>query len=137
MSLPELHEKWRDLYGNKPPRFKRSFIQKRLAYRIQELFYGGLSKKSERMISELRKEDFGGREPKTRSGGVKNIAKSSSVIAGTRLVREWNGNRYEVIVRETGFEYNGQLYRSLTAIATEITGTKWSGNLFFGLKKKS
>ena len=54
---------------------------------------------------------------------------------GTRLVREFNGETHTVTVQQTGFEYNGQLYKSLTAIAVKITGTRWSGPAFFGLKR--
>jgi hypothetical protein len=56
-------------------------------------------------------------------------------VVGTRLVREWNGRTYEVTVVYGGFEYEGRRYRSLTAIATAITGTHWNGRAFFGLKK--
>jgi hypothetical protein len=121
MSLPELHEKWRDLYGSKPPRFKRSFIQKRLAYRIQELFYGGLSTG----IQEKFQVNAKGQRQKNGKGRI---------LTGTRFVREWGGGRHEVIAREKGFEYKGKMFRSLSAIASEITGCHWNGKRFFGLR---
>ena len=135
MPLTELQEKWRDLYGTEPPNFSRTFIQKRLAYRIQELFYGGLSGKTKDKLTELAKND-----PvamlQERNTTVKAPNQTGKVCAGTRFVREWNGTQYEVIAKDKGFEFNGKMYRSLSAIATEITGARWSGNLFFGLRKR-
>ena len=97
LSLEQLHEQWRDLYGGEPPGYKRRFLIKHLAYRVQELFYGGLSE--------------------------------------TRFVRIWKARRHEVLAHENGFEYEGRMFRSLSAVAREITGTRWNGRLFFGLKK--
>jgi hypothetical protein len=137
MSMDELKDKWRDLYGSEPPNVQKSFLQKRLAYRIQELFYGGISSKAKQKLSEVA-----GNDPLC-SLGQKNTAmqntlkRTGNVSPGTRFVREWNGTRYEVTARPDGFEYKGKIYRSLTAVATDITGTKWSGNLFFGLKRKN
>jgi hypothetical protein len=136
MKLPELQEKWRDLYGTEPPDFSRKFIQKRLAYRIQELFYGRLSQEAKNKLAKLAEND-----PvamlQEKNTAVKAPNQTGKVCAGTRFVREWNGTKYEVIAKEKGFEFNGKMYRSLSAIATEITGARWSGNLFFGLRKRS
>lgn len=134
MSLKELQDKWRDLYGSEPPLFKKSFLMKRLAYRIQELFYGGLSNEAKNKLMEAASLD-----PLCMPGGKninvqKTFSNNGSLFPGTRLVREWNGDQHEVIARDKGFEYRGRMFRSLTAVATEITGTKWSGPLFFGLK---
>ena len=99
MTLEQLREKWLDLYGEKPPQYKKQFLIKRLAFRIQELFYG------------------------------------EAILPGTRLVRIWNDRRYEVTVQVDGYEYEGRTFRSLSAVAREITGTRWNGKVFFGLKK--
>jgi hypothetical protein len=134
MSLPELREKWLDLYGAEPPEYRSTFFRKRLAYRIQELFYGGLSEEAQEKLAETAKND-----PATvlAKGGVKKKFNPAwDIRPGTRLIREWRGRDYEVLATEKGFEFNGRSYRSLTAIANEITGTKWSGLVFFGLKKK-
>lgn len=137
MTAEELKEKWRDLYGGEPPRFKKSFIQKRLAYRIQELFYGGISTQAQQKLTEAAGNDplctFG----KKNAAMMNTFRKTGRIAPGTRFVREWNDKRYEVIAREKGFEYKGKIYRSLSAIATEITGTRWNGRMFFGLKKRS
>ncbi|OGV54634.1 MAG: hypothetical protein A2017_20445 [Lentisphaerae bacterium GWF2_44_16] len=135
MSLRDLKEKWRDLYGSEPPDFSRAFLLKRLAYRIQELHYGGISEGVYARLSEMAEHDkalFPGKKD-TNLGRRPNIV--GQILPGTRLVREWNGNRYEVLAAEKGFEYSGKNYRSLSAIASEITGTKWNGKLFFGLRR--
>jgi hypothetical protein len=137
MSTEELKEKWRDLYGSDPPRFKKSFIQKRLAYRIQELFYGGISSQAEKKLSEAARSDPLCTLGKKSSVVMSTFRRTGRIAPGTRFVREWNDNRYEVIVRAEGFEYNGKIYRSLSAIASEITGTRWNGRVFFGLKTRS
>jgi hypothetical protein len=135
MKLAELQEKWRDLYGTEPPHFKSSFLKKRLAYRIQELFYGGISMKAKEQIAEIAESDplltVCDENEKARLN-----ARSGKILPGTRFVREWKGEHYEVIARENGFEYDGRPFRSLSAVATEITGTKWNGKLFFGVSKR-
>jgi hypothetical protein len=133
-STADLQDRWRQLIGTEPPRYNREFLVKRLAYRIQELAYGGLSESTrERMNQVLEQaglDELGGagtgRKP---AGQGHNLP-----VAGTRLVREWNGGRYEVTVVSGGFEYAGRRYRSLTAITKAITGTHWNGRAFFGLR---
>jgi hypothetical protein len=133
MSLKGLQEKWRDLYGSEPPQLKSTFLKKRLAYRIQELFYGGISRTSMNTIAEVILDD-----PRANLKRTKHkVEKNGKILSGTRFIREWGGERHEVIAREKGFEYKGKMFRSLSAIATEITGTHWNGKLFFGLKKRS
>jgi hypothetical protein len=134
MSTEELKEKWRDLYGTEPPEYRSTFFRKRLAYRIQELFYGSLSEKSHKKLLETAKND-------PASGitgkGLKKKGNSSwQVLPGTRLIREWRGREHEVVATNKGFEYDGRHFRSLSAVAKKITGTKWNGLVFFGLKKK-
>ena len=121
MSKNKLREKWRDLYGTEPPGYSSAFMRKRLIYRIQELFYGGLPEHAAQVVRDAKK-------------GGKKDKESNRILPGTRFVRVWNGVRYEVITRQKGFEYNGCLYRSLSAVATKITGVRWNGPLFFGLR---
>jgi hypothetical protein len=129
MTRTELDDKWRDLYGYEPPRFRRVFLERRLAYRIQELFYGGLEPSVKKKLEEIASEAEG-KKPKIR------VEVNGKILSGTRFVREWNGKIYETIVRDDGFEYNGQMYRSLSAIATAITGTQWNGRKWWGLPGK-
>lgn len=126
MDREVLEEKWLDLYGSEPPRLRLSFMRRRLAYRIQELFYGGLDDFTKNRLGKVT-DNF-----ETKKLEVK-IEREGKILPGTRFIREWNGNTYETIARENGFEYNGQLYRSLTAIATAITGTKWNGRKWWGV----
>ena len=132
MTLEQLREKWLDLYGSDPPRYKKQFLVKRLAYRIQELFYGGLSEAAKTHLRQIAQDD----PVATVERKVSEDRKSNeNILPGTRFVRVWNDRRYEVVAREKGFEYDGRIFRSLSAVAREITGTRWNGKVFFGLKK--
>ena len=135
MKLPELQEKWRDLYGAEPPNFKSTFLKKRLAYRIQELFYGGLSEDAKSKLAKYAKYDSMANV--IHQGESGNGTGRKKIHPGTRFIREWNGKRYEVIALENGFEYDGRHFRSLTAVTEDITGSKRSGYLFFGLSKSN
>ena len=134
MTLEQLREKWLDLYGSDPPPYKKQFLIKRLAYRIQELYYGGLSEGAKAHLSQVAQED-----PMARVDvGVSEKRQSKNgILPGTRFVRIWKDRRYEVLAQENGFEYDGRIFRSLSAVAREITGTRWNGRLFFGLKKNN
>jgi hypothetical protein len=125
--VTELKRKWRDLFDREPPPYNRRFLESRLAYRIQELAYGGLSVEVLERLDALA-DELDGKKPKRRS------PLDSRPIAGTRLIREWNGVEYCVTVRQSDFEYQGRPYKSLSAIAKHITGTQWNGLVFFGLK---
>ena len=124
--VADLKQKWRDLFEREPPPYNRRFLESRLAYRIQELAYGGLSEQTLERLDALADELSG--KDRRRSG------LANRPIAGTRLIREWNGVEHCVTVRHTDFEYKGRPYRSLSAIARHITGTQWNGLVFFGLK---
>lgn len=129
MSAEEIKDKWRDLYGAEPPRCRKSFLEKRLAYRIQELFYGGIDNVTREKLKAMAKQDS-----VANLTGNESISKPSGrILPGTRFIRQWRGLTYETVARESGFEYNGQMYRSLSAIATTITGTKWNGRKWWGL----
>ncbi|MGH9806385.1 MAG: DUF2924 domain-containing protein, partial [Terriglobia bacterium] len=99
-----------------------------IAYRIQELRYGGLSKATRRKLAALV-EARG-------SGAELALEDAQRIRAGARLVREWNGRTHTVTAEEGGFTYAGRTYRSLSAVAREITGARWSGPRFFGLAIK-
>jgi hypothetical protein len=130
MKLAELQEKWRDLYGTEPPNFRKTFLQRRLAFRIQELFYGGIEEPVKAKLREIADEESNAEKTKSQ------IEFNGKILLGTRFTREWRGRIYETIVREDGFEYNGQMFRSLSAIATAITGTQWNGRKWWGLPSK-
>ncbi|RYG57856.1 MAG: DUF2924 domain-containing protein [Alphaproteobacteria bacterium] len=128
-TTPDLKQQWRDLFQNEPPPFNRRYLESRLAYRIQELAYGGLKPETIRRLEELG-EDLDGGDKKKRSTRLDR----DRPITGTRLLREWQGVEQIVTVTAGGFEWQGRPYKSLSAIARAITGTRWNGWTFFGLK---
>jgi hypothetical protein len=125
----ELRKEWRRLYRSQPPRLSRDLLLRAIAYRVQELRYGGLSKATRRKLAALGKA--------RRSDDDIGLADTQRIRAGARLVREWNGRTHTVTAEEEGFTYAGRNYRSLTAIARDITGARWSGPRFFGLARKN
>ncbi len=124
-----LKQKWRDLFGKEPPPYNRRFLEHRLAYRIQELAYGGLSRETLERLDALADQLDG-------KLGKRRRPITERPVAGTQLIRTWKGREHCVTVRTTGFEYQGRPYASLSAIAREITGTRWNGLVFFGIKNQ-
>ena len=122
MSMKELRQKWESLFGTDPGRLGRSYLVRRLAYRIQELAFGGLSQETRNRLRNIATE-----KPKAKR-------EATNLQVGTRLLRDWRGERYEVVVQEDGFLYAGQTYRSLSAVARAITGSHRGGRRFFGLQ---
>ncbi len=124
----ELKQQWRELFAKEPPPFNRPYLQSRLAYRIQELAYGGLKAETRTRLEALGEQLDGGNVV------LRRIRADSRPLAGTRLLREWKGVEHAVTVLADGFEWEGRPYQSLSAIARAITGTRWNGWTFFGLK---
>jgi hypothetical protein len=116
VALPDadLHERWRAVYGTEPPRLSPDLLRRGVAYRLQEMEYGKLPARVARALAS------GGRA-------------APEVAVGTRMVREWNGRTIDVMASEAGMVWEGRTYRSLSAIAREVTGTAWSGPRFFGI----
>jgi len=131
MSMAELRKRWADLLGTDPGRLGRKYLIRRLAYRIQELAYGGLSREARRELKAIADGAPPRAVVKARQGP------RTKLQPGTRLIREWHGDRYEVTVKENGYLYDGKLYRSLSAVARAITGAHWGGTRFFGLTRKA
>ena len=129
MPYSALKDRWRSLYGTEPPKYSRAYMIRRLAYRVQELAYGGLSDWAKSELDRIAAEDGSGRKDRRRR------RKANLPVAGTRLIREWHGQPHEVTVTYDGWlDYQGRRYKSLTAVAKAITGQHWSGPVFFGLK---
>ena len=124
----ELKDQWRSLFAAEPPPYNRRFLESRLAYRIQELAYGGLTPATLERLEALGEQLDGGNVV------LRRIRHDDKPIAGTRLIREYRGIEHCVTVRQEGYEYQGRPYGSLSAIARAITGTRWNGWAFFGLK---
>ena len=125
----ELKEQWRALFGKEPPPFNRPYLVSRLSYRVQELAYGGLKPETRARLEALGEQLDGGNVV------LRRIRADSRPLPGTRLVREYDGVQHVVTVRADDFEYEGRPYRSLSAIARHITGTRWNGWVFFGLRQ--
>jgi hypothetical protein len=125
----QLLDRWRELYGKPAPTgIRRELIIPFLAYRIQEDIEGGLSTAAKAML-KLAKQQA------DRQSRLGNRHPLTPTKPGTRVLRHWKGAVHEVDVTETAYEYRGHKYRSLSEIARQITGTRWSGPAFFGLKK--
>ncbi len=126
-----LTERWRALYGIEPPtKISRPILIRAIAYRMQEKTLGGLRPMPHHTLARAGEEIASGRA----------IAVAPARICfrpGTRLLREWQGVTYEAIVLEDGVLFRGEHYRSLSEVARAITGSRWSGPLFFGLKSAS
>jgi hypothetical protein len=129
MDAKALKARWRELFDTEPPPYNRRFLESRLAYRIQELAYGGLKPETVERLAALA-EEIGGK------GTRRARSAQERPIAGTRLLREWQGVEHSVTVRDDGYEYQGRPYKSLSAVARSITGTRWNGWIFFGLKNQ-
>ncbi len=128
LPMPALKARWRELFQTEPPAFNRAYLESRLTYRIQELAYGGLSLATVARLDAIAADE----KYVDRETARKRIP--DRPVPGTRLVREWQGVEHAVTVLENGFEYRGRPFKSLSAVANAITGTRWSGPLFFGLK---
>lgn len=129
-TIGELKKQWRDLFGSEPPPFNRRYLESRLTYRVQELAYGGLKPDTVKRLEDLGEQLDGG------NIGLRSVRADLKPIAGTRLIREWQGVEHTVTVTLNGFEWQGRPYQSLSAIARAITGSRWNGWVFFGLKHK-
>ena len=126
--IGDLKARWRQLFHAEPPPYNRRFLEHRLGYRIQELAYGGLRPEAVERLDALADELDGKLSRRRR---IENRP-----ISGTRLIREWKGVEHQVTVRDQEFEYQGRPYKSLSAVARAITGTRWNGLVFFGLKNQ-
>jgi hypothetical protein len=129
-TTPAMKQQWRELFATEPPPYNRRFLESRLAYRIQELAYGGLKPETVARLEALGEQLDGGNIT------VRRIRGDDKPIAGTRLVREYQGVEHSVTVLHDGYEYEGRPYQSLSSVARHITGTRWNGWTFFGLKNR-
>lgn len=125
LSPVELRAEWRRVYRTPPPQFTADLLVRGIAWQIQVKAFGGLSRSAERTLDQ-------------RAGLVptKRSLEPSRLKPGTRLVRRWQDVTYDVLVVEGGFLFKDERFGSLSAIAEAITGTRWSGPRFFGLKTR-
>jgi len=121
---------WRDSYGSDPPeKISDLLMRQAIAHRLQVKHLGGLNFSTQRALKRVLEEPGAIR--------FRPNARSKRVANGTVLVREWHGVTHQVTATEQGVLYRGRLFRSLSEVAREITGTRWSGPLFFGLRTSS
>ena len=126
LSRHSLAERWEMFFGaSPPPRTSRSLMIRAVAYKMQERAFGPLKPATRRLLA---------REPETVQRSA--VTPTREGRPGTVLLREWQGVSHQVTILEDGVLYRGQCYRSLSAVARVITGSRWSGPLFFGLKAK-
>ena len=130
MSVNELKAEWQALYDAPAPNNSRTFLEGRLAYRIQELTCGGPDKQTRRLLDLLADEVDGTLTRKAQ------IADPRNPVVGTKLIREWDGVAHTVTVLREGFDWDGRRFKSLSAVARAITGTRWNGYRFFGLRER-
>jgi hypothetical protein len=132
MNIAQLRAKWRERLKEAPPlQVRKQLFVLILAYKLQEQAYGGLKPEIRRQL-----ERIAARYRRDRDAKIATIREPKQIKPGTRLLRQWNGTTHRVLVVENGFEYEGERYKSLSVIARKITGTRWSGPLFFGLKDR-
>jgi hypothetical protein len=126
--IQQLRQRWRVLFKSEPPlAFGPDLLRRSIAYRIQEDVYGGLDATTKRYLNLLIARH-------TKAPG--KIVLPRQVRPGTILIRQWKGESHRVAVLENGFAYAGKTHESLSDIARLITGTRWNGPRFFGLRAK-
>ena len=128
LDIGELRQQWRALYKSEAsPHLSRELLLRAVAYRLQEVALRGLRPARQRQLRQIAQQ--------FKQTGATNTPPRPELKPGTRLVREWQGRTYDVLVLDDGFSWQGTHHRSLSALARKITGTAWSGPLFFGLKQ--
>jgi hypothetical protein len=128
--IAQLRKRYRELFRTEPPKaFGPDLLRRSVAHRIQETAYGGLSASTRRLLDQLVKA------AKAKPNGRLELPRR--IKPGSELVRTWKGKSYRVMVMADGFAHNGKTFASLSEIASEITGTRWNGPRFFGLRSPS
>jgi Protein of unknown function (DUF2924) len=126
LEIDELRDRWKAIYGKAPSReIGRSFLTRAISYRLQERAYGRLKPSTSRLLAKAVEES---------ATGSSNKPRARMAQSGTILIREWQGITHRVTMLDDGVSFNGKRYRSLSEVAREITGSRWSGPRFFGLR---
>lgn len=130
MPIVDLRRRYRDLFRTDPPKaFGPDLLRRSIAHRLQEKAYGGLSAPTQRLLDQLVKAALA--KPNGR------LELRRRIKPGSELVRTWKGKTYRVMVMADGFAHDGRNFASLSEIASDITGTRWNGPRFFGLRAGS
>jgi len=128
MPLADLQLAWDRQFGATAPSLSTDLLRRGLAYRLQEKKLGRLDRRTATYLAQCERENI---------PAIPMPATGPKLSAGTKLIRDWHGVGHSVTVLDDGFEYEGKRWKSLSAIARHITGTKWSGPRFFGLTAKA
>jgi hypothetical protein len=129
MPIAELRSRYRELFRTEPPKaFGPDLLRRSIAQKIQQQAYGGLSREHQRLLDQLV------RAARAKPNGRLELPRR--IKPGSELVRTWNRRTYRVMVMEKGFAWDGKTFSSLSEIAFEITGTRWNGPRFFGLRSR-
>jgi len=137
LSREELIKLWKKLFKtNSPQHAKKEFLIKHITWEQQVRKEGGYSEQTQKKLDKLA-ERLAKNVEVNNEKEEQEVKKCSTleIKAGTKLIREFKGEKHEVIALDKGFEYRNKFYKSLSAIANEITGTRWNGKVFFGIKK--
>jgi hypothetical protein len=128
LGLTELRERWKALYRTPAPAsLRRRFLARAVAYQLQVVAYGDLSNSTKRRLREIAEA--------VRRGNPDVAGVARKIRPGTQMIRQWQNTTHVVTTTADGFEWNGKGYKSLSAIAKQITGTNWNGYVFFGIKR--
>ena len=137
LSREELIKKWKKLFKtNSPQHARKEFLIKHIVWELQAKEQGGYSSQSKKQLDKLA--DKLAKKQEVNENDIKESCKQALTLeikAGTKLIREYKDEKHEVIALDKGFKYKDKVYKSLSAIANEITGTQWNGKIFFGVKK--
>lgn len=126
MTLAQLRAEWLSVYRTPTPNLGKRLLALAIAHRLQEKTMGRLANEHARELSRMAS--------KLEKDGTLEVDAGAKLKVGSRLVRDWHGSPHQVLIRDDGFVYRDRVYGSLSQIAQEITGAKWSGPRFFGLK---
>lgn len=127
-TIAVLRPRYRELYKtDSPTAFGPDLLRRSIAHRLQEKAYGGLSRETQRLLNQMVKAMM-------QSGNTGRIELPRRIKPGSELVRSWKGRTYKVTVVANGYSYDGTFFASLSEIANKITGTRWNGPKFFGLR---
>ena len=128
LDIAELRARWKKLFGNPAPKsLRRKFLAKAVAYQMRVEVFGGLSPVVRRRLREIADA--------VRRGDVDAVLGSPGIKRGTQMIRQWKDKTLTVTALDDGFEFEGRIFSSLSAIAKAITGTNWNGYAFFGIKR--
>lgn len=149
MDIHELRARWKEVFGQETKQRNRVYLIKRLAWKLQEDRFGKLTPEQEARVAEYRREiealppekwfpgSKANREAAIREKLRPGLRDRRVPLPGSVLTRTWKGNEVVVKVLESGFEFDGRMFRSLSAVAHEVTGTSWNGFTFFAVGRKA